>query len=68
MGVKAMDKKELVEGGLMRIKEVMKFLGISRSAVYKLLNEKKLSSVKIGGARRIPRKAVIKYAANGLEP
>lgn len=54
---------ELVTEGLHRISETARFLGISRSHVYQLINAGVLPTVKIGRSRRIPIKAVRDFAA-----
>ncbi len=55
-----------VAEGLMRIKEVVEFLGIGRSTVYELIADGKLASVQVGRSKRVPRKAVIQFAASRL--
>ena len=57
---------ELVNEGLERVSEVARFLGLSRSQVYKLMDEGELPYVKIGKSRRIPRQAMVSLAANNL--
>lgn len=56
----------LVSEGLMRIPDVGQFLGLSRSAIYELMRAGVLPWVKLGRSRRIPRRAVLEYAASGL--
>lgn len=60
-------RAELVADGLARVVEAAKFLGLSKSMVYDMMNDGTLASVRIGGARRIPRKALIELAAGNLE-
>lgn len=57
---------ELVTEGLHRISETARFLSISRSHVYQLINSGVLPSVRIGRSRRIPIKAVLDFAAANL--
>ena len=52
--------------GLMRINEVVEFLGISRPSVYELMANGQLPYTIIGHNRRIPRKAVMDLAAERL--
>jgi excisionase family DNA binding protein len=40
--------------GLARVREAQRFLALSRSAVYDLMDKGELQYVKIGKARRIP--------------
>jgi excisionase family DNA binding protein len=56
-------QQELVSEGLQRISEAGRFLGISRSLVYRLINSGALPTVRIGRSRRIPIKAVRELAA-----
>ena len=56
----------LVTAGLLRIDDVMEFFRISRSTVYKLMELGELPWVKIGRARRVPRRAVEELAARAL--
>jgi excisionase family DNA binding protein len=49
---------ELLTDGLDRVSEVAGFLRVSRSQVYRMLDEGLLPSVRIGNARRVPRRAV----------
>jgi excisionase family DNA binding protein len=39
-------------------REVAQLLNVSRSSIYQLIMHKRIFSVKVGGARRIPRHAV----------
>ena len=57
---------DLVEGGLDRVPDVARFLGLSRSRVYSLMDAGQLAYVKIGRSRRIPHRAVVELAAKSL--
>ena len=59
---------EAVADGLVTTKEAAAFLHLSRSTVYELMNKGELVWVKLGGARRIPRRALVELAARGLSP
>lgn len=65
-----MDEKlagnDLVRDGLDRIREACDFLRISPALIYRLMDSGDLPYVKIGRARRIPRKALVEFAARGL--
>ncbi len=52
---------------LYRVEEVAKLLDVGRTAVFDLVRSGELASVKIGGARRIPRQAVDDYITHLLE-
>jgi excisionase family DNA binding protein len=57
---------ELVTEGLQRISETARFLGVSRSLVYQLINSGVLPTVRLGRSRRIPIRAVYELAATNL--
>ncbi len=59
-----MTNEELVQEGLVRIEEAMEFLSMSRASLYRLIDEGVLPTVKLACARRIPRRALIAFAAN----
>jgi excisionase family DNA binding protein len=60
------DKEKLVDLGLMKVKDAAGFLGLSRSSIYAKMDTGELSFVKIGRARRVPRRAVVEFAARRL--
>lgn len=60
------EQEELVAGGLMSVPEAARFLAISRSYLYELMDTGLLVYVKLGRCRRIPRQAVIALAASGI--
>lgn len=49
-----------------RVDDVARFLSLSRSMVYLLMENGALPYVKFGRARRVPHRAVIALAARGL--
>lgn len=61
-----MDARELVADGLVDVETAASFLGIRRAKLYTLLASGELPSVKIGKSRRIPRRALIEFAAARL--
>jgi excisionase family DNA binding protein len=58
--------EHIVAGGLQRISDTARFLGVSRSLVYRLINSGVLPTVRIGRSRRIPIRAVRDLAATNL--
>lgn len=61
------DNREcLVRDGLMTIAEAAAFLRVGRSTLYQLMDRGELPHVKIGSARRIPKRALIALAASNL--
>jgi excisionase family DNA binding protein len=59
-------REALVADGLDRIAEPQGFLGLSRASIYSLMDQGQLPYVKIGRARRIPRRALIQFAAQNV--
>ena len=57
---------KLLQTGLMSVREVAAFLSVGRSFVYKEMSRGALPWLKCGRARRIPRRAVLDYAATRL--
>jgi excisionase family DNA binding protein len=57
---------ELLADGLERISEAARYLGVSRSLVYRLINTGVLPSVRIGRNRRVPIRAVRDLASDNL--
>jgi excisionase family DNA binding protein len=57
---------ELVSDGLVTVPEAAAFLSLSRSTLYALMERGDLPYVRIGAARRIPRKALIALASSNL--
>ena len=55
--------QELISEGLQRVSEAAAFLQISRSQLYKLINEGILPSVRIGRSIRVPVRAVRELAS-----
>jgi excisionase family DNA binding protein len=60
------DKNNILSEGLQRISEAARFLGLSRSTIYKLINNGLLPSVKLGNSRRVPIRAVRELASDRL--
>lgn len=57
----------IVSDGLLTIEQTCAFLGLSRGAVYKLMEAGRLPFVKLGRSRRIPRRSVVELAARSLQ-
>ena len=64
----AAGRNSVCDDGLMRVTEAAAFLAVSRATLYALMADGKLTSVRIGRSRRVPRRAVIRLAALALEP
>jgi len=56
----------LVQDGFVSVAGSAKFLNLANSTVYKLMEDGSLVFCKFGRARRIPRAALLKFAASRL--
>jgi excisionase family DNA binding protein len=65
-GSAQVDAAETVEGGLMTVKGAVEFLCVSRSWLYGAMDRGELAYVRLGRARRIPKRALIELAARHL--
>lgn len=64
-----MDNKisvDLVGAGLLNVEQACEWTGLSRAKLYQLMEKGELPFVKIGRARRIPKRALIEFAAANL--
>lgn len=59
-------EEELVAAGLVTTEEAAEFLGISRSKLYEMMGERRISFVQVDRNRRIPRNELVRLAAAGL--
>jgi excisionase family DNA binding protein len=57
---------DLVEQGLLRVAEAARFLAVSCSTIYDLMETGRLPYVKLGRSRRIPRQALVDLARRSL--
>jgi excisionase family DNA binding protein len=60
------EQVQLMLDGLDRVADVERFLKLSQSTVYELMERGMLPFVKIGKSRRIPHRAVLEFAASKL--
>jgi excisionase family DNA binding protein len=59
-------ERSVVGDGLVTVAEACKFLGLSRATLYVIMDKGDLQYCKIGGARRIPRRALVALAEQSL--
>lgn len=57
---------DLLSEGLLDVREAENFSGLKKSKLYNLMQTGELAYVKIGSARRIPRKALVNLIAKNL--
>ena len=60
------EREELVEGGFTSVIDAAEFLDVSRTTLYQLMDTGKLRYAKIGKCRRIPRRELLKFAAESM--
>ncbi|HHV54954.1 MAG TPA: helix-turn-helix domain-containing protein [Firmicutes bacterium] len=60
------DREGVVADGLVSVREAERFLSIKKSKLYQLMDRGDLPYVKLGAARRIPRRALVSWAARHL--
>lgn len=60
------EREEIVAGGAMSIAAAAKFTGLSRSGLYKLMDRGELAYIKIGRARRVPKRAIERLLSDNL--
>jgi excisionase family DNA binding protein len=60
------DAQPLVSAGFAEVKEAGKFLSLSRSKIYELMDAGELAFARFGRARRIPWQSLHDYAARQL--
>lgn len=57
----------LVADGLVAVAEAAAFLGVSRSALYLMMDRGELPFVKLGRSRRVPKRALQEIARQRLQ-
>jgi excisionase family DNA binding protein len=62
----AADDADLMKDGLDTVADVARFLKLSLSTVYLLMQNGTLPFVKLGKSRRVPHRAVLQLAVRGL--
>jgi excisionase family DNA binding protein len=66
MSVIVNERVPITADGLVSVKEAAEFLGMCVASVYNLNEKGQLPFCKIGGSRRIPRRALIELAERNL--
>lgn len=61
-----MDAQALVADGLLSVAEASALLSVSRSFLYAAMGRGELAYCRLGRTRRIPRRALIEFAASRL--
>jgi excisionase family DNA binding protein len=58
--------RSVASEGFVEVPEAATFLSVSRATVYKLMDDGSLAYAKFGRSRRIPKRALLEYAANQI--
>ena len=61
------DGDALFVDGALRVRDAVAFSGLSRTALYELIQSGELASVRIGKRRLIPKRALVQLLARCLE-
>ena len=59
---------EIVEDGLITVREAERLSGLSRTTLYAAMAAGQLAYAKFGRARRIPRRSLMRFAASKVCP
>jgi excisionase family DNA binding protein len=62
----SMTTEEMSTEGMCTVAEASSFLSLSKSMVYQLMDKGDLAYAKFGKARRIPRKALVRFAGQSV--
>jgi excisionase family DNA binding protein len=62
------EREALAADGFDRIAEAQAFLGLSRASIYALMDKGELPYARFGRSRRIPRRALVEFAARSIVP
>lgn len=60
------EREHLCADGLLTVAEATQFIGLGKSMLYQLMERGRLPYVRIGRARRIPKRALVQLAAGNL--
>ena len=56
----------VIDDGFVDVRFAARFLGVSRSKVYAMMDQKELRYAKFGRSRRVPRRALLELAERSL--
>jgi excisionase family DNA binding protein len=60
------EREAMVSDGLLTVEEARRFLSVSRSTIYELMDTGALPYVRFGRMRRVPRRALVEFSTKGL--
>lgn len=62
------ERAELLADGCITVLEAAKFSGLGKSTLYELMDAGRLAYVRVGRARRIPKRELMRFLAGQLVP
>lgn len=62
------ERAELLADGCITVLEAAKFSGLGKSTLYELMDAGRLAYVRVGRARRIPKRELLRFLAGQLVP
>jgi len=62
------ERAELLADGCITVLEAAKFSGLGKSTLYELMDAGRLAYVRVGRARRIPKRELVRFLAGQLVP
>ncbi len=57
---------DILSEGVVSVDEACEFLSVGRTSIYDLMDKQVIPWTKVGGRRRIPRKALRDYLMSGM--
>lgn len=60
--------EEILRDGLMTVREAAQFSGLGKTTLYGLMETGRLAYVRVGRARRIPKRELLRFLASQLVP
>ena len=62
------ERAELLADGCITVLEAAKFSGLGKTTLYELMDAGRLAYVRVGRARRIPKRELVRFLAGQLVP
>lgn len=62
------DAEDILADGLMTVREAAQFSGLGKTTLYGLMDSGRLAYVRVGRARRIPKRELLRFLAGQLVP
>jgi len=62
------EAEDILADGLMSVRDAAKFSGLGKTTLYGLMDSGRLAYVRVGRARRIPKRELMRFLAGQLVP